>query len=51
MPAIKKPTKKPHSLGNGKRLTAKEIKDAEKAAKKRKATKAAAKKKQPTKRS
>ena len=41
----KKPTKKAHSLGNGKRLTVEEIREAEKAAKARKAAKKAAKKK------
>jgi hypothetical protein len=43
MPAIKKSTK--HSLGNGKRLTAQEIKEAEKQAKERKAAKKASTKK------
>lgn len=41
----KKSTKKAHSLGSGKRFTAEEIREAEKAAKARKVMKKAAKKK------
>lgn len=44
MSAIKKSAKKAHSLGNGKRLTVQEIKEAEKQAKERKAAKKATKK-------